>query len=429
MTDVCVLGMSHLGCVNAAGFSRLGKKVVGCDTDTNVINGLKQCKPPIFEPGLEEAVRQGQEKGTLSFTTDIPRAVSGARFIYVALDTPVDHDNKADLGPVLALFDAMTPHLPPDGIVMLASQVPIGTSRRLLQRLRDAGRQNELCCIPENLRLGTALENFLRPERTAFGISSQKIRQPVEALFADIPGEKLFMSLESVEMSKHAMNSYLATMISFSSEICDLCEKTGANAIDVINALRAEKRVSRHAPILPGLGFGGGTLGRDVQVLRSLGKQCAVPTRVMDSVIELNLARMRYVPDKLRFLLGDINGKTIAFFGLTYKPNSDNLKRSLALQIIDLLSTSGAVIRAYDPKIRGSVASHPQIIVCDSPEAAVKGADALVITTAWDDFTSLDYARMAKAMRNPVVIDTTNRYGTSIGSALNYHGIGVTHER
>jgi len=429
MTDVCVLGMSHLGCVFAAGFSRLGKKVVGCDTDANAINDLKNNKPQIFEPGLEEAVREGQSKGTLVFTTDIPSAVSNALFVYIALDTPVDKDDQADLKPVEALFDAMASHIRPGSIVMISSQIPVGTSQKLLQKLRDASKQNEVCYIPENLRLGNALECFLSPERTVFGISSQSIRQPIEGLFAGIPGEKLFMGLESAEMAKHAMNSYLAAMISFSSEISDICEKTGANAMDVMNALRSEKRVSKHAPIMPGLGFGGGTLARDVQTLRSLGTQRSVPTRMMDAVMELNLARMHYVPDKLRALLGDLRGKTIAFFGLAYKPNTDTLKRSLALQIIDLLASSGASIRAYDPKIRGAIASHKHVSVCDSPEDAAKGADALVITTAWDDFSALDYSNIAKSMRNPVVIDTTNRYASAVGQKMPYHGIGVTHER
>ena len=426
MTDICVLGMSHLGCVTAAGFSSLKKKVVGCDSDTKIIENLQKNQPQIFEPGLEDAIKQGQADGTLSFTTDVS-AVSKARFVYVALDTPVDKNDQVDLKSVEALFDSMIAHLSPESIVVISSQIPIGTSRKLLEKLRSSGKPNEICYVPENLRLGKALECFLNPDRTVFGVSSPKIKQSLEELFA-VPGVKLFMNLESAEMTKHATNAYLASMISFSSEVSDLCERTGANALDVMNALKADNRVSKSAPILPGLSFGGGTLARDVQTLRSLGKQHSVPTRVMDGVMDLNTERMNYVPNRLRSVLGDLSGKTVVFLGLTYKPNTDTLKRSLALQIVDLLASSGATIKAYDPKIRGTIKSHPNVVVCNSPEEAVQQADALVITTAWDDFASLDYSNIAKNMRNPVLIDTTNRYASAVGTNLKYHGIGVSHE-
>ncbi len=428
VSNVAVLGMSHLGCVTAAGFSRRSHRVTGCDLDTKIIENLQRNQPPIYEPGLEDAIKDGQEQGRLSFTTDSAAALAGARFAYVALDTPVNQNDEVDIKSVEALVDAMAADLPRDTIVIISSQIPIGTSRRLLSKLRASNKPNELCYIPENLRLGNALECFLKPERTVFGISSPNIKQSLEELFAGVAGEKLFMSLESAEMVKHALNTYLATMISFSSEISDLCEQTCANALHVMDALRAEKRVSRYAPITPGLGFGGGTLARDVQTLLALGKQSAVPTRMMDAVMQLNTDRMQYVPNKLHSLLGDLNGKHVTFFGLTYKPETSTLQRSLALQVIDRLPTR-VYIQAYDPMIRDPIASHPQVVVCQSPEAAVRETDALIIMTPWDEFRRVDYAGLARIMRKPIAIDTTNRYASLIIPAMRYYGIGVTHEK
>jgi UDPglucose 6-dehydrogenase len=429
MSSVGILGMSHLGCVTAACFAKLGHKVIGYDNDAKVIADLRQCKPPIFEPGLEETIRAAAGQDMIGFTTDIASAVSKANFAYVALDTPVDGEDKADIRPVEILFDKMLHYLSGGAIVLLSSQVPIGTSRGLLDRLRKENKENGLCYIPENLRLGTAIERFLSPERTVFGLSSPELRQRVEELYAGIPGERLYMSLESAEMAKHALNSYLATMISFSCEISDLCEKTGANALDVMHALRTEKRVSPQAPIAPGLGFGGGTLARDIQMLRSLGREHAVPTRVFDAVLDTRNARLNYVPGRLRSILGTLSGKGLAFFGLTYKPNTDTLKRSLALQIIDQIACELPSVRAYDPAIRGKIATHPNISICGSPQEAAIAADAIIITTPWDEFSRIDYAAIAKLMRNPVMLDTTNSYADKVKGHLEYHGIGVDYAR
>jgi UDPglucose 6-dehydrogenase len=429
MSKVGVLGMSHLGCVTAACFAKLGHTVVGYDNNEKVVEGLQQSKPPIFEPGLEEAIRDAAGKNRIGFTTDISGALSGSDFAYIALDTPVDAEDRAYIGPVQVLFDEMLACLPEKAVVIVSSQVPIGTSRKFIGRLCQERKENGLCYIPENLRLGDAIERFLSPERTVFGLSSPELRQKIEELYAGIPGERLYMSLESAEMSKHALNSYLATMISFSGEISDLCEKTGANALDVMNALRTEKRVSPHAPISPGLGFGGGTLARDIQMLRALGAELSVPTRVFDAVLEARDARLNYVPERISSILGAISGKTIAFFGLTYKPNTDTLKRSLALQIIDKMVFSNPNIRAYDPAIQSPIQGYPGITVCTSPNEAVKNADVLVITTPWDDFSRVDYAAVAKLMRNPVVLDTTNCYAEKIKGHMEYRGIGVNYAK
>ncbi len=423
MPNLCVIGLWHLGCVTAACMARKHKVTCLCK-DKAELELLSSCRLPIFEPGLEDEFRRGISSGNLSFTLDLQKAVSSSHAIYIAFDTPVDNKDSSDTTPIENAVESISPFLSKSQVVIISSQLPAGTSRRLLARL---GSCAGLCYSPENLRLGTAIQAFLHQERIVFGLSSPEIRAQVEEIFQGIEGERLFMSLESAEMAKHALNSYLASMISFSGEISDLCEKTGANAIDVMDSLRKERRVSPTAPLSPGLGFGGGTLARDVQALRLIGKKSMIPTPVLDGVIESNTARTGYVKQRLSGELGNLQGKKIAFFGLTYKPGTDTLRRSLALDIIDTLSGSGASLSAYDPAIKNQVESHPLLKVCLSAKDAAKNADAIVITTAWDEFKSLDWGQILNIMAGPVIIDARNLLAGNIPAGSKYLGVGVTH--
>ncbi len=426
-SSVCVMGLWHLGCVTAACLSK-NHPIIGFDPDKKVIENLQHGTPPIMEPGLAELIAASTKANNLSFSADLASSARASDILYITFDTPVDADDKVDLGPIERTIDSLLPFLEDRHLLVLSSQIPVGTSRRLLGKIRAAGKKCGLCYSPENLRLGTALDVFMHPERVVLGISDDVLKPRLEELFSGVGGERLYMDLESAEMTKHAMNAYLATLISFSGEISDLCEQSGANAISVMNALRKEKRVSPHAPIMPGLGFGGGTLARDVQILRALGKQKSTPTPMLDSTFQSNRERMHYVPRKLKEVLGSLSGKTIAFFGLTYKPGTDTLRRSLALDVIDELKASGAGIQAYDPAINCPITTHPQVKICSSAKEAASGADAIVLTTAWDEFKALDWTAIAPAMRTPILIDARNALDTNLtGPTMRYYGIGVVH--
>ncbi len=427
MVSICVIGLWHLGCVTAACLAR-NHKVVGYDRDKKTIEALNKGQPPIAEPGLAEAIQYAAKKGKLSFTSDQKLATGGAEVFYIAIDTPVNEKDEVDISLVEGALEALLPSLKESSLVIISSQVPVGTSRALLLRMRKAGKNAVLCYSPENLRLGSALEAFLKPERLVLGVSDPSAKPFLEKVFEGVSGERLYMDLESAEMAKHAMNAYLATMISFSGEVSDLCEKTGANAILVMDSLRKEKRVSSQAPISPGLGFGGGTLARDVQVMRRIGGQNGLKTPLLDSVLEVNRARMGLVQRKLKDALGNLSGKTITFLGLTYKSGTDTLRRSLALDIISDLKKHGAKFRAYDPAIKKPIGGFPEITVCGSAEEAAKGADALVITTAWEEFSGLDYNSICPLMRKPVIIDARNIVEHEhLSGKIAYFGIGVTH--
>jgi len=427
MAKIFVVGMWHLGCVTAA---CLAKKhnVTGFAPDAAVVEGLKKNQLPVAEPGLPEAMSQAMAGGRLGFTSDYSRAID-ADVIYIAFDTPVDKDDHVDLSPINSAFDTLMPSISDSQMLVISSQIPVGTSRKILEKLHKHGKKPLLCYTPENLRLGTAIECFMKPERIVLGVSDIGMRPGLEGVFDGVAGERMYMELESAEMVKHAMNSYLATMISFSGEISDLCEKTGANAVLVMEALRKERRVSPSAPIMPGLGFGGGTLARDVQILRGIGKNSGAPTLVLDAAFLANRERMNYVSHRLTHALGGLSGKTIAFFGLTYKPGTDTLRRSLALDVIDSMKGSGAVMRAYDPAVKKQVETHPQVRVCSSAKEAADGADAIVITTAWDEFKSLDYALLALSMKQMVIIDARNILSKDkLGKGTKYFGVGVTYD-
>ncbi|MFA5930202.1 MAG: nucleotide sugar dehydrogenase [Candidatus Micrarchaeia archaeon] len=427
MADILVIGLWHLGCVTAACLARK-HNVVGYDPNPQVVENLKNGKPPLFEPGLAEAIAEASSRGALSFTSDLAQAVGKCGVVYIAFDTPVDKNDMVDLSPVENALSGATAHMKDGQLVIVSSQVPIGTCRRLHAKIAATGRKAGFCYTPENLRLGSAIEVFMKPERIVFGVSDISLKNRLEDVFNGVLGERMYMNLESAEMVKHAMNSYLATMISFSGEISDLCEQTGANAVLVMDALKKEKRISPHAPISPGLGFGGGTLARDLQILRGIGKQGNVPTLVLDAAFNSNRERMDYVRKRLSFALGGLSGKAVAFFGLTYKPGTDTLRRSLALEVIDSLKPEGVQVRAYDPAIKAQVGTHPHVLVCATPEEAADGADAIVITTAWEQFKSLDYSALAKKMRQPVLIDARNMLlPEKLGKDIRYFGVGVTY--
>jgi UDPglucose 6-dehydrogenase len=428
--DVCVIGMWHLGCVTAACLAKLGNKVSCFDFDKIVIDNLEKGQLPIHEPGLEELFSEAKANGSLIFSNDLKKIVPKSDFVYIAFDTPVDKNDEIDMSIINKAVDTVIPLLNKESVLVISSQIPIGSSDEIVKKIRKAKKKNEVCYSPENLRLGNAINSFMQPERIVFGLSSPAIKHKIENLFSGIYAKHFFMSLKSAEMTKHAMNSYLATMISWSGEICNLCEKTAANAIDVIAALKTEKRVSPNAPIMPGLGFGGGTLARDVQILRKLGKTNKINTKMFDAVMESNNERMNYVADKLKSMLGTLDKKKIAFLGLTYKAGTSTLRRSLALQVIDQIKSEKVKISAYDPMVKEKIDDYAHIEVCLSAIKAAKDADAVVITTDWDEFKSLNYLGLVKVMKNPVIIDTKNMLDSSKfnKTKIKYYGVGVGNE-
>jgi UDPglucose 6-dehydrogenase len=409
---VCVIGLWHLGTVSAVGFAELGLEVIGVDDDAMRIERLKSGNPPLFEPGLEDALREQVAGGHLHFTTDYAEALHGARYVVLAFDTPVNDQDEVDLTTVFRAVENMAPWLKPEAVVIVSSQVPVGTCEQLDRMIWAANpaRPFGLACVPENLRLGSALDCFRHPSMVVIGAQQRRTQDRVEALYEPLPAPKIRMSLRSAEMTKHAINAYLATCVSYINELANLCDAAGANAEQVAAALQLDGRVSPRAPLRPGgVGFAGATLARDLRVLQAVGRSARHPTHLVDAVLAVNQEQRRLVARRLRSIFGSLAGLTIGILGLTYKPGTSTLRRSAALEIAQALHAGGARVKGYDPKadaeeLRGQEA----IEVCVRPEDAASNSDALVIVTNWPEFRQLDFSGMGKLMRNQIVIDASN---------------------
>lgn len=426
MATIGVIGLWHLGCVTAASLAALGHHVLATEPDPEILTGLQQARPPLYEPGLAEAIERQLDAERLRFTADVPAVVSASDFVFITFDTPVDEDDRPDLSPIERAIAEAAPGLRDGVIVVVMSQLPAGTSRRLLRSIRDArpGLRVGLSYSPENLRLGDALRSFASPERIVVGADSPATARRVEALFAPLGAPVLTMSLESAEMAKHALNAYLAASISFINEVADVCETTGADVRDVVRALKLDGRIGERAYMSPGLGFAGGTLARDVQALRALGS-AETSTPLFDAVLTVNAARTARVVARLEAELGALAGATITLLGLTYKPGTSTLRRSVAIELGRRLSNEGAVVRAFDPMVPGGSLRMPWLEVFASPEAAASGADALVLVTEWPEFRTLDYTTIGKSMRRAMLFDCKNFLDTAAVATAGFRHIGI----
>jgi UDPglucose 6-dehydrogenase len=403
---VVVFGLWHLGCVTAACVAAAGKHVVGLDLDAAVVERLRAGEPPIQEPGLAELVRSGLASGALSFTTDAAAALEGADVLWVTFDTPVDARDEADVASVRTRLEAIRGAVRPGTLVLVSSQVPAGFTRALA---RDwAGLGVTFGYSPENLRLGKAIGVFQAPERVIVGLTDAGDRRRVEELFSPYGQRIEWMSVESAEMTKHAINAFLATSVSFINELARLCERVGADAREVERGLKTEGRIGPKAYLSPGPAFAGGTLARDLRFLAGFGRELGVTTPLMEGVLASNDAHKGWLRERIASLLAGVAQPTVAVLGLTYKAGTDTLRRSSSVELCEWLHTRGIRVQAHDPAIRALPAElQPAISLCDTPQRALEGADLAVVATEWPAFRSLPPADLAGRMRRPRVVDQT----------------------
>ncbi len=426
---ICVVGLWHLGSVTSSCFAGLGRSVVGVADSTRVAS-LNNGIPPLFEPGLADLMAKHLASGRLRFTSSLRDGVKGSSYVFVAYDTPVDERDQPDLASISATVDALAGCLEDGATIIVSSQVPVGTCEALAVRLRslNPGLRFGMACVPENLRLGQAIERFLRPDFLVFGADGGATMERVEALYSPIPGARARMNLRTAEMTKHAINAYLATCISFGNELANLCDEVGADAFQVVQALQLDSRVSPKAPLFPGLGFAGGTLARDMTVLKKLAAQYGYPAPLLNGVLTVNQFQNGMVVHRLEGLLGTLAAKTIGVLGLTYKPGTSTLRRSAAIEIIRDLVAKGATIKAFDPKADPAETElrRREFSICTDPYAAAKDADALALVTPWPEFRDLDLARLKDIMHTPVILDAPNMLEpTKVTQAgFVYQGIG-----
>jgi UDPglucose 6-dehydrogenase len=405
---VCVYGLWHLGTVTAACLASRGVSTVGLAETLGAAAELNAGKAPLFEPGLDALLAQGLQGGTLSFTNDVAGAVSSADLLWVNFDTPVDDDDVADVGYVLDRVRGTFPHLKDGAVVLISSQVPVGSTALLEHDFAAvaAGRLVSFAYSPENLRLGDAIRVFTEPERIVIGVRSDIARKAIEPVLKPFCQTLLWTRVESAEMVKHALNSYLATCVTFTNEIASICESVSADMSEVEGALRLDPRIGKKAYVRAGSAFGGGTLARDVQFLKSIAKEGDVRVPVLTAVLESNDHHKGWVVRHLRRQLGVLAGKKVGVLGLAYKAGTDAIRRSVAIEVIEELMAEGADVTVFDPK----VAALPDplssaVTIASSANAVFKGSEAVVVATEWPQFRELDFTALVPSMERAMLID------------------------
>lgn len=393
-----------MGCVTAACCAR-HHQVTGLDFEPENVSRLKQGKAPLFEPGLDELIASGLQQGRLQFSDNPQTACADADILWLTYDTPVNDKDESDVSFVLERLGRCLPHLPHGALVLISSQVPVGTCARLEAEFT----QFHFAYLPENLRLGRALDAFEKAERVVIGIRNQEKRRLLEDLFAPFTQKILWMRTESAEMVKHGINSFLALSITFINELARLCEQTGADATEVSLGLKSDVRIGPRAYLGPGGAFAGGTLARDVVTLTQLAAEKAEPVFVIPAIKQSNDQHRDWAFRKLVSRLGSLNGKTIAILGLTYTPNTDTLRRSLALELSRKLIDAGASVKAYDPAIKQLPLELSSIRLGQDVRDVLNAVDAGVVCTEWPEFRRVEWASLVGIMRRALFVDA-NRF-------------------
>lgn len=408
---ICIIGCWHQGVVGAACLADLGCDVLAADPDPARVSGLSQGRAPLFEPGLDDLLAKVLAAGTLRFTANISEAVKGRTLVFLMFDTPVDENDQSDLSVIFDAAGLIAPRLEPKTILYVTAQVPVGTCVQIAEiiRRRNPAADFSMAYSPENLRLGQAIDRFRHPALPVLGADDTWTLDRLERALAPLGVTWQRTSLRTAEMSKHALNAFLATSVGFANELGNLCDETGADGQRLAEVLRLEPRIGPKAMLFPGLGFSGGTLARDMQTLRGLGDKFGVETPLLDGVWTSNQQQNRLVIRKLRKALGPLAGAPVAVLGLTYKPDTSTLRRSASLEIIRDLVADGAAVAAHDPKAdRKELAAHREFRFCETAYQAVTGAKAVVIITGWPEYKSLDFRKVAALMEKPVLIDCNN---------------------
>jgi UDPglucose 6-dehydrogenase len=424
-----VCGLWHLGCVVASTVCEF-HPTVAWDPDPHVVAQLRRGIPPISEPGMTEAVRAGIASGKLSFVEDARAAAARADVVWCTFDTPVDESDRADVEFVLGHVERLIPSLKAGALVIVSSQVPIGSGARLqaaAKRMRPEANIR-FAALPENLRLGQAMAIFRSPDRIVAGVDSPQTRSQIEAIFAPfgtIPIE--WMSISSAEMTKHAINAFLALSLSFINEIAALCERTGADAREVERGLRSESRIGPKAYLSPGPGYAGGTLARDILYLEAAAEREGTTHTLIGSANLSNEVHRGWMKRKVAALFGaDLHGKTIACWGLTYKPGTNTLRRSTAVEFCLDAAGAGARVVASDPSLDslpGELSA--KIELASNPVEACRRADALIICTEWPAFKLIDVDAVLSVLARPIVIDPRRFLEATLRARSTYFGIGV----
>jgi UDPglucose 6-dehydrogenase len=436
---ITVVGTGYVGLVSGACFSDVGIEVVCVDVDQKKIENLKNGIMPIYEPGLEEIVVRNYQSGRLQFSTDLPDAIKGSDVAFIAVGTPPGEDGSADLKYVLAVADEIGRSMNDFIVVATKSTVPVGTGKKVQAAIQAALDQRgsdldfAVASNPEFLKEGAAVEDFLRPDRIVIGVENERAEQIMRRLYKpfQLSGDRMiYMDIPSAEMTKYAANSMLATKISFMNDIANLCELVGANANMVRKGIGSDSRIGTKF-IYPGIGYGGSCFPKDVKAIIRTAKEYGYNLRVLQSVEDVNEAQKEVLFKKVKNHFGDdLKGKTFAVWGLSFKPNTDDMREAPAIVIIDQLLAAGAQVKAYDPIAMKEAKEHyvgDRITYCEDAYEACVDADALLLVTEWSEFRIPSWNVLGKLLKNKLVFDGRNIYDPVYLDELGFkhYGIGM----
>lgn len=429
MKQISVIGVGYVGLVTAACFSDLGNNVIALDIDEEKIKSLLNGQIPIYEPGLQEIVLRNIESNRLSFTTSMKEALEEAEFVFICVGTPSGIEGDADMKYVASAAKAIAENMHMPIIVINKSTVPVGTGDWVAEKIIEAQSEPvkfSVVSCPEFLREGSAIVDFMNPYRVVCGSLDREAAEEVGRLHKPLNAPTLITDLRTAEMIKYASNAFLSTKISFINEISDICEKLGADITEVARGMGLDDRIGPQF-LGAGLGYGGSCFPKDIKALKFMAIEMGVDPKILKAVMTTNEQRRTKIISRLLEIVNDLNGKTIGVFGLSFKPNTDDMRDAPSIDIINNLLSHGAKVKAYDPVAMEEAAKHlPDIQLVSDPYEAADGVDALLVITEWNEFIHVDLERIHKHMNNPVVIDGRNIYEPEKMKRLGfkYRGIG-----
>jgi len=414
--NIAIVGTGYVGLVTGACFAEFGLKVTGIDKDKEKIEMLNRGEIPIYEPGLEEKIKKYMAEGLLTFTTDIAEGVKKALVIFIAVGTPPKEDGSADLSYIDEVARSIAENMNGYKVIVTKSTVPVGTGERIKRIIKEHQKEKvnfDVVSNPEFLREGSAIEDFMRPDRVVIGAESSEAIAIMKDLYSPlflIETPFVITNIETAEMIKYASNAFLATKVSFINEMANLCELVGADVHIVAKGMGLDKRIGPKF-LHPGPGFGGSCFPKDTRAIVQIAEEKGYDLSIVKAVIGVNERQRELMVEKIARVIGELKGKKIAVLGLSFKPNTDDIRESPAIAIVGRLKEKGAKIRAYDPAAMENTSKiYPDIEYASDPYDAVSGCDAMVIITEWNQFRNLDLERIKSLMKKPVMIDLRNIY-------------------
>ena len=430
MSNICIVGAGYVGLVSAASFAKLGHVVTCLEVDADKVASIRRSQLPIREPHLRPLWQHYQRTGTLRVTSDYAKAVPGSDFVFLCVGTPSGQNGTVDLRAVVGAATGVIEHLRPEDrpIVAIKSTVPVGTAElvaAIFARHRRRDRAPQVVSVPEFLREGHAVDDFLQPSRVVIGARDGEAARRVAGLFGALDCPVVFCDSRTAELIKYTSNAFLATKISFINESAELCESYDVDVAKVAEAVGMDPRIGE-AYLGAGLGWGGSCLPKDLAALVRMASVQGAANGLLSSVVKVNKRQPALIVAKLRKLLGPLDGATIAVWGLTFKPDCDDIRESPALSLIRLLLKQGCTVRAYDPVAMDQVSSRfPEVSYCADAFEAAEGCDAIVLATAWREFQTLDFRRLRRLVRRPVLLDGRNSLPVEEAAKAGFTLVGV----